>query len=524
MKNTASIKRMIALLLVAAMLFLTSCAGKTGGEESSTGETEPESVVTYSDTTENVTKSETVYVNLSSTGTPKKITVSDWLHADKSGVCVQDKTSLKNFSVTKGQASSVSDDGNITWQMGTSDVYYEGISDKELPISISIKYFLNDKEMTPEEIAGQSGNLRMEVTMKNNIKKEVTINGKKTEMYTPLVVAGGMVLSYENFSNIEVTNGLSIGGGSYEVVVLAGAPGLNESLNLANLNISGFEDFSFSDTFTITATVTDFSLGDTYYAAIPLSSLDLDIDLPKTLDDVKNVLNEVQDLQEILDRIDPNQVLTKFVTDGKSLKEMMDVMQKAVSLYQENEALLKVMSQYLTPENIETLSNFMSSLNTDQMQSLIGLLSNVPALQTLVDSLLKLSTGLSDVMPILEGVSEALKDPEVAKSLENLPETLDTIDELMNYLNENKEVLTILSNLMASDDMDALTGALDSMVEKGQQLGDTDVSELTGDAQELVERMDEWLKFDYSIYTDAPEYMKTSCMFICKTDPIKAAE
>ena len=85
-------------------------------------------------------------------------------------------------------------------------------------------------------------------------------------------------------------------------------------------------------------------------------------------------------------------------------------------------------------------------------------------------------------------------------------------------------MLAILSNLMASDDMDALTGALDSMVEKGNQLGDTDVSQLTGDAQELVERMDEWLKFDYSIYTDAPEYMKTSCMFICKTDPIKAAE
>ncbi len=522
-------KRITALISAAAMLLMSSCSGKVGKEEPSTDGTESVSEEYYSETTENVKKSETVYVNLDSSGKAGKITVSDWLHADKGGVNVKDTTTLKDFTVTKGQATGAESGGNILWQMSSSDVYYEGTSDKELPVEISIKYYLDGNEISPEELAGKSGKFKMEVSMKNNVSKEVEINGKKVTMYTPLAAVGGMVLPYEKFSDIDVSNGLAIGGGSYEVVVLAGAPGLNESLNLSSLDISGFEDFSFPDTFTVTADVTDFALADMYYAIVPLSSLSLSVELPKTLEDVKDILNEIGDMQEILDKIDPNRVLEKFMTDGASLKEMMSVMQDAVNVYESNEALLKAMSEYLTPENIEKLTNFVNSLDAEQMNSIINLLSNVPALQSAVDSLLNLSTGISGIMPILEGLSEALKNPEVAAALENLPETLDKLDELMGYLNENQEVLSVLSKLMSSEDMGDFTKILDSMITSGEGSGgsgssgnDADVSQLTGDAKELVLRMDEWMKFGYGIYTSAPDYMQTSCMFICKTNPINA--
>ncbi|MCD7827310.1 MAG: hypothetical protein LUG85_02065 [Clostridiales bacterium] len=521
MKNT-KIKQGIAVCLTAAMVFLTACGSNTVTEETSTGESESASITEYNATTENVTKSETVYVNLDSLGNTKKITVSDWLHADQSQVRITDRTTLTDFTVTKGQAASVAENGNLTWHMTTSDVYYEGETDADLPVDISVKYYLNDAEITPEELAGQSGKFRMEVTMKSNISKEVEIDGQTVTMYAPLAVAGGMVLSYEKFSDIEVTNGLSIGGGSYEVVVLAGMPGLNESLNLSALDIAGFEDFSFPETFTVSATVTDFSLGDTYYAVLPLSALSLDMDLPSTLQDVMDVLNEVEDLQDILDTIDPNQVLANFITDGTSLNEMMEALDSGISLYEDNRELLEALSEFMTPENIEILTEFMNSLDSEEMQNLISLMSNVPALQSLVDSMLQLSTGLSDVMPILEGMSEALSDPTVAAQLENLPETLESLDELINYLNENQEALNILSQLMASEDMEDLSGVLDSIISSTGSLGDTDVSELTGDAKELVLRMDEWLQFDYSIFTDAADYMDTSCMFIYKTDPISA--
>lgn len=516
-----STKRIAALLLAVVMLLLTACSAETGKEESSTGDDYAESFEIYSETTQNVTKSETVYVNLTPNGQTRLITVSDWLHADKGAVYINDTTTLKDFQQTKGNASSISANGEIVWQAASSDVYYEGKSDKELPVSINIKYFLDEQEITPEELAGKSGNFRMEITVKNNSAGTAQINGQNVTMYTPLVAVGGMMLPYETFSNIEVTNGMSVGGGSYEAVVLTGAPGLQESLNLANLKVEGLENFSFPDTFSISATVTDFTLGDAYFAFIPLSSLDMDIQLPGSLDDVKDILSKLQNVQAILNQIDPNNVLVNFMSNNEAVREMLDILQKGLKVYNENQKMLETMTTLLTPENIATLSDFMNSLDPEEMQSLINMMSNVPGLQSMMDSLLKLSTGMDEVMPILQSFSAALEDPEVAASLERLPETLNTMAELMTFLNENKELLAVVTKLMETEDVKEITDIVNSMQSGNLNLGNTDLSSLSVDTQELITRMELWLSFDYGIYTSAPEYMDTSCMFICKTDPIK---
>lgn len=522
MKKSINTKRIIALLLTVVLLLLTSCSAEKGNEESSTGdEAVNETFEIYSETTQNVTKSETVYVNLSPNGQTKTITVSDWLHADKSGVYITDVTTLKDFNATKGHASSVSEKGEITWQADSSDIYYEGKGEKALPVDISIKYFLDEQEMAPEKIVGKSGNFRMEITMKNNIAGETEINGQKVTMYTPLAAVGGMMLPYETFSDIEVTNGLSVGGGSFEAVVLAGAPGLKESLNLNNHNIEGFENFTFPDTFTISATVTDFTLGDAYFAFVPLSSLDMDIQLPNSVEDVKNILTRLQNIQSIISKIDPNSVLINFMSDNEAVKEMLDILKKGLNVYNENEKMLDTMTNLLTPENIAILSEFMNSLDAGEMQSLLNMMSNVPGLQSMVDSLMNLSTSMDTVMPILESFSAALEDPEVAASLERLPQTLKTLSELMTFLNENKELLDIMTILMETEDMNQLSDIISGMQSGNINFGNTDVSNLSDDTQELITRMELWLSFDYGIYTSAYDYMDTSCMFICKTDPIK---
>lgn len=522
MKKSVMIKRITALILVLSMLILSSCGGNTVTEETTVSEEESIIAENYTDTTENIKKTETVYANLNADGSPRLVTVSDWLHADKSRIRIDDTTTLKNFSVTKGHASASESGGKITWQMASSDVYYEGSTEQELPVEISIKYYLEGNEITAAELAGKSGNIKMEITMKNKVAKEVEIDGEKVTMYAPFVTVGGMILSYDNFSEIEVENGMTMGAGTYEMVVLAGVPGINESLNLKNLNISGFEDFSFSDTFTITAKAENFNLGDSYFVIAPLSSLNLDINVPKTLEDVQNILNEVSNLEKLLGQIDPNGQLMAFMSDSDKVMEMIDIMKRGLAVYSENKKMLNVMSEYMTPENIETLMNFMNSIDPDEMNQMVSLLSNVSALQSMLGSLMTLAEGLDEVMPIIEGFSAALEDPEVAASLENLPETMETLNELVDFMNENEEMLDVMTQLLASDDFDKFTGMLDSMItENGENIGNLNVSQISGDAQSLVKRMSEWLKIDYSIFTSAPDYMETSCTFICKTDPVK---
>ena len=369
MKKSLTIKRLAALMIALTMLFLTSCSSQNVTTQEDTTMSEAESILAenYTDTTEAVKKTETVYVNLSTDGTPRSVTVSDWLHADRSKVKDTDSTTLKDFTVTRGHAATTSADGSLVWHMATSDVYYEGKTDQELPVDINIRYYLDGNEISAEDLPGKSGAFRMEISLTNKIAYEVDVNGEKCVMYAPFVVAGGMMLDYTHFSQIEVTNGMTIGAGTYEIVALTGTPGVNKSLGIDNVNITGFEDFSFSDSFTISAQVTDFAMNDAYFMIAPISSLDLEVEMPETLGDVQNILNEANNLGTLLEQMDPEGKLMAFMSDSEKVMEMMDIMKRGLKVYSENKKMLTVMNEHLTPENIEILMNYMNSINMEDM-------------------------------------------------------------------------------------------------------------------------------------------------------------
>ena len=120
------------------------------------------------------------------------------------------------------------------------------------------------------------------------------------------------------------------------------------------------------------------------------------------------------------------------MSDSDAIKEMLDIMNKGLTVYNENQKMLETMTTLLTPENIDTLTNFLNSLDAEEMQSLMNLMSNLPALANVIGSLKELSEGLEEVRPILDSFSAAMEDPEVAASMEKLPETLTTLAEVMN--------------------------------------------------------------------------------------------
>lgn len=509
----------IIAMIFTAVCVLSACGNKNGGAESDSDEPLSLTDVHYGAEAGAVEKRENVYINIDPDGSVSELTVSDWLHADRSEVSVNDVTVLKNIKIVKGAASYQDmKNGAVTWELAGSDVYYQGTTDKELPVTLNITYKLDGEEISASELAGKSGRVDMEIRPVNNVSETVEIDGRQTTIYSPFVVLGGLIMPYENFSEISVGNGLTVGAGSNEIIVFTGAPGLAESLDLESSGLLDLEDygnFSFDDTFTVSAKTENFALGDMYFIALPLSALGLDIEMPESVKDVRDLVVKIQDVASYLDEIDPNGVLESYVTDSAKFREVFDKMQTALTLYQNNKELIAAFTGVMTPENVEKLTKLAETLNTDKMRGMLEFFTNVSSLTSVIGIANDLSKDLSDVQPVLDELDEKLSDPTVKVQMDKLPETLEQLQGLTDYLNENAEALEILSNLTQSSSLNSLMDVLEKLSSSEPEVSLPE----NMDASSVVARAGELLKFDYGIYGDAPEGMSTSCIFIYKTAP-----
>lgn len=239
---------------------------------------------------EQVTKEESVYVNAGADGSVTGITVSDWLKNAGVNGTISDKSTLKDIQNVKGEETFEQNGEGLNWSAGSNDIYYQGTTDKELPVSVSLSYRLDGKEISPEELAGKSGKVEIQVKYTNHSSVRKKVNGEQEKMYTPFLMATGVILPTEKFTNVEVDHGRIVNEGSNNIVVGFGVPGMVESLDL-----SGETAEKFPSEFTVTADVSDFSLGNTItYASASILS-DLEVDDDSTLDDLEDDIETLVD-------------------------------------------------------------------------------------------------------------------------------------------------------------------------------------------------------------------------------------
>ena len=207
-------------------------------------------------------KTEMVYAIADASGTVSKTIVSSWLSNPSEADTILDTSTLMDIINTKGDEEYTIDaDGNLVWNAGGNDIYYQGTTDEELPVAVSITYYLDDAEISPEELAGKSGSLRIEFHYTNNLSETTEIDGEEVTIYQPFACVSGLLLDNEVASNVTVTNGKAINDGEHTVVVGMAFPGLSESLGLDDLTIDGEAvDIEIPEEVIITADVTDFSM------------------------------------------------------------------------------------------------------------------------------------------------------------------------------------------------------------------------------------------------------------------------
>ena len=249
-----------------------------------------ETTVTAASEDTGAVKDETVYVLAGADGSVQKIIVSDWLKNTLGAQQLADSTTLSDVENVKGDESYASG----SWDAQGNDIYYQGNSNKDLPVSMKVTYKLDGNEISPQELLGKSGKVTIRFDYTNNSYETVEVSGKQEKIYVPFVMLTGMMLDNEVFRNIDVTNGKLINDGDRSVVVGMAFPSLQENLAIDK------EQFEIPEFIEITADVNNFAFGMTITVATnePFSKLDVD-----TLSDTADLDSSMKEMTDAMDQL-----------------------------------------------------------------------------------------------------------------------------------------------------------------------------------------------------------------------------
>lgn len=227
-----------------------------------------------------VYKDETVYAFCDASGNTDKILVSEHLSNKNGQSKLVDKTDLKDIVILKGDHEFTQNGDTITWDANGEDIYYQGVSNKKIPVDVKVTYYLDGKEIAPDMLAGKSGRVKIRFDYTNNASVKEDVNGKKEDVNIPFIAVSGMILG-DNFSNVTVENGKVLSEGNSNVVIGYGMPGMAENLNLSDKDMKG--EFNIPDYFEVEADVDCFELDMTATLVMNASSIELNqnIDLSK---------------------------------------------------------------------------------------------------------------------------------------------------------------------------------------------------------------------------------------------------
>lgn len=244
-------------------------------------------------------KEETVYLIADANGTVRQTIVSNWLKNGSKNAQIKDVSELSDIKNVKGDETFTQNGTKLIWQANGQDLYYQGTTQKKLPISQQVTYYLDGKKIMPEELAGKSGSVTIRFDYTNKAKTTVKINGKKTDIYVPFTAVSGVVLD-DSFRNVRVNSGRVLSDGSRMIAVGIAMPGLKKSLGVQEKDFD--KDFEFPEYVEITAEVENFSLEMTATAVmaglLSDSSFSERLDFQKlddTVDEMSGAMGELKD-------------------------------------------------------------------------------------------------------------------------------------------------------------------------------------------------------------------------------------
>lgn len=391
-----------------------------------------------------LTKNETVYSKIDTNGNVIKTTVTDKLINDNKLDTITDLTDLDKIINLSNNNTFNKDNNQITWNTSGNNLTYQGISNKELPISINITYKLDGNSITVDELLGKSGHVDITLKYTNNERNLVYVNGTNTYLYTPFIVTMGTIIKDTDATNLKITNGKIINNGLSNILVGISAPGLYESLNMYEL-----KDL---DTITISYDTTSFNLPTIYNVATSKLLEDNDLSIFNKLNTLTSASTS---LKENIDALTEgsNKLLESSITLNNGTSQIYQ------NLSYVNQKLKEINEGAINLDNglndiINTLNKVKESLNNSSNDESIG------KLKLLIDTDLNTANNLKAMNDTLKANYEEynLKDITYKEAIAADP-TMNLYNLKLAYENnyENNNQLITLLNSNASALTETLT-------------------------------------------------------------------
>lgn len=369
-----------------------------------------------------VQKDETIYTKLRPNGEEYNKIVSVHLKNRMKEKEIKDMSDLLNIKNVSSDNIFNQDGNTIIWNAEGEDIYYNGESNKELPIKCSVKYELNGKEIVPNDLAGKSGKLKITINYENKDEHIVNINGTDTKIYTPFVIFGGTILSNNNVSNVTVSSGKVIDDGSKTIIIGLALPGMQKSLGITS------DTLYIPENIEINMDIKDYEQNNIYSFITPKILENDDI---KILDKVDSIYSSMDTLKSSSDKIE----------------EGANTLKSGISTYSEkskefNSAMSQVSTGMSSANNNYTkINSGISSLNENSPLLVSGS-------KQIYDGILNARSGINTVSSSIYGIQNQIISP-LKNGINTLNTGLDSIIDEVSKVpsSDNTEKISSLTTL-----------------------------------------------------------------------------
>lgn len=407
-KFTFTITLLVALLSISAGAFYLATTPGSFQDSSyrfaSVAVGEPQLYLATGETL--AVKNETVYVLLSSDGTllNQRIVNRIYDREDYDAALIVDYGEYLHIENMVADAAPQIDDNRLLWEsslLGETDLYYEGLIDKDLPLSVKINYYLNDQEISAADLAGKSGSLKIIINFHNKLNYEEPVSYYDhadnlvtviETNYVPLLVQGTFSVDLNRYANIEVQDGNTVITGQSAAVNFMSFPYPESSITIS---MDGSNIELDKITFVVSPQMP------------PLPEIDIEDELLQMLEGVSLLSGGLKELSNGADQL--LQGLARFQAESEKMTENSEMITALITTYGGQIKDYKLLLDQVDPDQLAR------SLNS--LEELLQALNDLPDPALISDEIAALSGSAGGLTEQIGNLNSSLGNLESSGSI-----------------------------------------------------------------------------------------------------------